>query len=557
MVDRALGALLRPHARALALPSGLLGLVSGSYAVQAVFLAHALAAVAQGRAGDIGPAVAGVAGVALARLGLSRAQTAAAQRLGWRVRSAIRTSALRAALQRRTDPDDRDGTVRLAITEGADGLDVYASRYLPALAQVVLVCPVLLLAVGVIAPWLALALTMCVVLALLVPRWWDRLLRARGTEHWDTYESLSADYLEALQGMGTLRALGDVANTRDRLRMRSDALHRATVRTMRVSLVDTALVDLAVQAGQVLAAGLAVIAATTEGPSRLDAPATYLVLLLAAEVLRPVRELARQWHAGFLGTTAAGPLHRLIGSGAEPTDPRCPAPVGAVVVEDVRFGHSGGPIVLTGASARFPAGSVTAVVGDSGVGKSTLLDLLAGIHSPDAGRIVDADGHRVGAEHIAAVSQHTYLFDGTVEENVLVARPDAGSDDVAAALRDAGLTGDLAGMRDGGATRVGEGGAHLSGGQRQRVSLARALLSARPVLLMDEPTSALDDERADEVMAAVRRYVRRVPSRLAVVVTHREEVLDHADAVLHLSAGQLHETDPSTMRRIDSRTEAS
>lgn len=585
MFDRTLSRLLRPHARGVAGVALGLCAVTVTHVVQAVLLAVALAAVAQGRVEDVTAPVVGVVAVAVARGLLAAGQTAAAQSLGWAVRRDLRARAMASVLRPHTPVEGRDGSLRLTLTEGADGLDVYASRYAPALVQVVMLCPLLLAAVAFLVPWLAVALLVCLMVALLVPRWWDRLLRARGGQHWDSYDGLAADYLESLQQVSTLRALGDLPGTREQLRARSDALHQATVRSMRVSLVDTGLVDLAVHAGVVLSALAAALATTGSGGVALQATQTYLVLLLASEVLRPVRELSRQWHAGFLGSTAAGPLTEVLvsdrrqpaGSGhlvspsgpAQPSDvaprsgpvhlPRsqpsaaepCSAPggsgsdrasmpCGGLFIHGVHYAYPGGAPVLAGVDAVLPVGSVTAVLGASGAGKSTLLDVLAGVRKPGQGEVCWADGRTLNVDDVAVVSQDTYLFDGTLYDNVAAARPHAGHDDVAAATDAAALAEDLLGRLDDGlASDVGEGGSRLSGGQRQRVSLARGLLSARPVLLLDEPTSALDDARADAVMRAVRAHVSAGPGRLAVVVTHREEVLAHVDTVLRLDGGRL------------------
>lgn len=583
MFDRTLFRLLRPHARGVVAVALGLCVVTVTHVVQAVLLAVALAAVAQGRVEDVTAPVVGVVVVAVARGLLAAGHTAAAQSLGWAVRRDLRARAMAVVLGPHAPVEGRDGSLRLTVTEGADGLDVYASRYAPALLQVVVLCPLLLAAVAALVPWLAVALLVCLVVALLVPRWWDRLLRARGGEHWDSYDGLAADYLESLQQVSTLRALGDLSGTREQLRARSDALHQATVRSMRISLVDTGLVDLAVHAGVVLSALAAALAATGSGGVALQATQTYLVLLLASEVLRPVRELSRQWHAGFLGSTAAEPLTEVLASGqrsdsGHPGSPSGPArpsdvarrsgpvrsprsqpstadlspvpggsgsdgvamPCGGLFIHGVHYAYPGGAPVLAGVDAVLPVGSVTAVLGASGAGKSTLLDVLAGVRKPGAGEVCWADGRTLDVDDVAVVSQDTYLFDGTLYDNVAAVRPQAGHNAVAAAIEAAALADDLLGWLDDGlASDVGEGGSRLSGGQRQRVSLARGLLSARPVLLLDEPTSALDDARADAVMRAVRAHVSAGPGRLAVVVTHREEVLAHVDTVLRLDGGRV------------------
>src|SRR5699024_11171892 len=180
--------------------------------------------------------------------------------------------------------------------------------------------------------------------------------------------------------------------------------------------------------------------------------------------------------------------------------------------------------VLDGLSLDLAPGSSTAIVGPSGSGKSTLLALLAGLVIPTSGRIVvgGRDMATVTPEvrraAVSMVGQHPYLFDGSIEDNVRVGRPEAGPDEVTAAFALARVDEIVDRVPDGRATRAGEAGASLSGGERQRVSIARALLKPAPVLLIDEATSALDAENE----AAVVRAIADDPlPRTRVIVTHR------------------------------------
>lgn len=575
MLSRALLAQARAEPAALAVACGSLWLTTGTYAAQAVLLAHALAAVVIGAGGQVVGLLAGVLAVALVRAGLAQWHACAAHRLGRQVRLRLRGLLLERALSpaHLHDQSNRDGVLRLSLTEGVEGVDTYVSKYLPALSQVGVLCPVLLAGIAWLSPTLAVVLTGCLVLALGAPRWWDRLLLRRGAEHWDSYEALAGDYLEALQGISTLRAIGGVERARAGLQDRSRQLHRATVRTLRASLVDTGLVDLAVQAGVVASAALAVLGAAADEPRGLSAPATYLVLLLSSEVLRPVRELSRQWHSGYLGVTSIGPITAVLdvdpgatttsrrengapgeSAGAETRAGRTPVPdapavegtppasLDGLVLHEVHFAYPGGSEVLNGATAHLSAGQVTAVVGSSGAGKSTLLDLLLGYLAPSSGSVTTTAGEQLDPAEVAVVSQETYLFAGTIADNLRAAWPNAGEDDLVAAARAAGVHEDIVATTHGYATAVGEGGTSLSGGQRQRVSFARALLARRPVLLLDEPTSALDDAHAAHLMISVRAYVAAAPGRLAVLVAHREETLAYVDRVLHLQGGLLEET---------------
>ncbi|MEV7083636.1 ABC transporter ATP-binding protein [Streptomyces sp. NPDC093516] len=522
------------------------GAVTLTHLAQAALLALALADLARGNTGRLPWLLAAVLTVVAARAGLSLGQRRTATRAGAAVRVALRDELL--AHLGRLGParitSARAGAVRTTLVDGVEGVDAYVSRYLPQLLITLTVPPVVLAALTPVEPWALLGLVPALVLALAGPRAWDRLLAARGKEHWDTYEGLGADYLEALQGMPALRAAGAVARTRARLEERSAALHRATVAKLRVSLVDTAITDLAIQGGTVAAALLACWSSVTGSTT---ATGTYLVLLLASECFRPVRDLAREWHAGYLGVSAADGLAAL--RTAEPAVPdtgRTPArwtTPPEVRFDDVRFAYDGTPApVLDGVSFTAQAGRTTAIVGPSGAGKSTLLALLLRHHDPQRGRIT-LEGRPTTAyaldslrQGIAVVSQETYLFHATIADNLRLARPGAGDDDLIRAARVAGIHDEIAALPDGYATVLGERGATLSGGQRQRLALARALLANAPVLVLDEATSAVDERREADI---VRELTNAARGRTVLVVAHRLAAVRHADRIVVLDEGRV------------------
>ncbi|WP_017627597.1 ATP-binding cassette domain-containing protein [Nocardiopsis chromatogenes] len=551
---------------ALAWSTGLLALVFLTHAAQAVAIAWSMSAVLRGRPEDVLAALALIVGIALARTALSLVQTSAAAGLGGRVRQALRRRAMRAALvpERLHDTAARDGSMRAALGDGIDGTDAYVSKYIPAIAQVFLACPVIVAALLVLSPAAGLCVAAGIVLALLGPMAWKRMMARRGLDHWDSYEALSSDILESLRGMAALRALGDVPGTRRRLHTRSEALRRATERVMRVSLAETAVIDFAVQAGVVAAAAAALgHAAAGQGP----AIEVYLILLLSSEAFRPIRDLSRHWHAGFLGLTAIPGLARigafapdggLPESGARERAAASRTPGGPA---DGPTGGRAEELRVSGLGFRYPGarddvlhdltltarrGSLTAITGESGAGKSTLFDLVLGFLTPAAGGIT-LDGRPVRPDDVAVVSQRPVLFAGSIRDNLALTRPgdgpgrDPDDADLADACRSAGILDEIRRLPHGFDTEVTEAGTNLSGGQRQRLALARALLARRPVLLVDEPTSALDAARAEEVVDTLHRVAR---DRIVIMVSHRPETLTGAADVLRLEAGHLERSAP-------------
>ncbi|MFF5785665.1 ABC transporter ATP-binding protein/permease [Streptomyces sp. NPDC012693] len=520
--------------------------VTLTHLAQAVLLALALADLARGNTAHLPGLLTGVLTAVAVRAGLGTWQRRVATRAGAEVRVALRDELL--TQLGRLGPAHlttaRAGAVRTTLVDGVEGVDAYVSRYLPQLLITLSVPPLVLAALAAVEPVVVLGLVPALLLALCGPRAWDRLLAARGKEHWDTYEGLGADYLEALQGMPALRAAGAVGRTRVRLEERSAALHRATVAKLRVSLVDTGITDLAIQGGGAAAALLVCWSAVSGSTT---ATGTYLVLLLASECFRPVRDLAREWHAGYLGMSAADGIAAL--RTAEPAvrdtgqDPARWSTPPELCYENVSFTYEGASSpTVRGVSFTAPAGRTTAIVGPSGAGKSTLLALLLRHHDPDSGRIT-LDGHGTTGysldalrRGIAVVSQDTYLFHATIADNLRMARPDAGDDELTAAARAAGVHDEIAALPEGYATVLGERGATLSGGQRQRVALARALLADAPVLVLDEATSAVDERREADI---VRALLNATGDRTVLLVAHRLAAVRHADHIVVLDAGRV------------------
>ncbi|MGV9499318.1 ABC transporter ATP-binding protein/permease [Streptomyces sp. NPDC003642] len=534
----------RPARRPLLAATLLQGAVTLTHLAQAALLALALAGLARGDTGRLPWLLGAVLAVVAARAGLSLWQRRTATRAGARVRIALRDELL--AHLGRLGPAHlttaRAGAVRTTLVDGVEGVDAYVSRYLPQLLVTLVVPPLVLAALAVAEPRALLGLVPALLLALAGPRAWDRLLAARGKEHWDTYEGLGADYLEALQGMPALRAAGAVGRSRARLEERSAALHRATVAKLRVSLVDTGITDLAIQGGTAAAALLACWSAVTGSTT---ATGTYLVLLLASECFRPVRDLAREWHAGYLGVSAADGLTALRtaepavpDTGTAPAHWRTPP---ELRFDDVHFTYEGAPApALHGVSFTARAGRTTAIVGPSGAGKSTLLALLLRHHDPQQGRIT-LDGRPTTdyaldalRQGIAVVSQETYLFHASIADNLRLARPGATHDELTRAARVAGIHDEISALPDGYATVLGERGATLSGGQRQRLALARALLADASVLVLDEATSAVDERREASIL---RELMSATRGRTVLVVAHRLAAVRHADRIVVLDEG--------------------
>ena len=270
----------------------------------------------------------------------------------------------------------------------------------------------------------------------------------------------------------------------------------------------------------------------------LDLRTGLTVLILAPEVYLPIRAVGAQFHAAADGIDAAEQVFAVLAVEPAASGTRTDVPSGDVLIDNVTVTYPGTEVVaLARTSLALRRGRVTAIVGPSGVGKSTLLAVLQGFVAPTSGavRIGDAVVSELDPaswrREVAVVSQDPVLVGPTIADDVRLRRPDATDDEVLDALRAAGL--DPASLPDGAQTRVGDLASDVSAGQRRRVALARVMLAPAPLVLLDEPTAGLDDATEADVVATVRRLAEA--GSAVVVVAHRPSLVADADEVVELA----------------------
>ncbi|MEU6016199.1 thiol reductant ABC exporter subunit CydD [Streptomyces sp. NPDC047515] len=494
-----------------------------------------------------------LAAVALGRGLVSWLTELAAYRAGAAVKSELRGRLLEraAALGPGWLSGQRTGSLVALATRGVDALDDYFARYLPQLGLAVVV-PVAVLARIVTEDWVSAAII--VVTLPLIPLFMILIgwaTQSRMDRQWRLLSRLSGHFLDVVAGLPTLKVFGRAKAQAESIRTITSQYRRATLRTLRIAFLSSFALEL-------LATLSVALVAVTIGMrlvhGGLDLYTGLVVLILAPEAYLPIRQVGAQYHAAAEGLSAAEEIFSVL-----ETEPRPGGTAGVpkslrLELEGVTVRHEGRTEPsLDGASLVVDEGETVALVGPSGVGKSTLLDVVLGFTAPDEGRV------RVGGvdlatlaperwrERIAWVPQRPYLFAGTIAENVRLARPDADDDSVTAALRDAGAYDFVAELPDGARTLLGEDGAGLSAGQRQRLALARAFLADRPLLLLDEPTASLDGETEAGIVEAVGRLAA---GRTVLLVVHRPALLSVADRVVTLEPGvtlRQEKPEPSTV----------
>jgi ATP-binding cassette, subfamily C, bacterial CydD len=486
-------------------------------------------------------------GAAVLRAGLLWVRETTAQQGAVRVKAELRERLFAHVL--RLGPayarSERSGELTTTLTEGVERLDPYFARYLP---QVILSAVVPLLIAAYIVPRDLASAVLLVVTAPVIPVMMV-LVGSYAEEHtrrqWLALSRMGAHFLDALQGLPTLKAFGRVAAEEEKVMRVSGEFRERTLKVLRYAFLSGLVLEFMTAAAIALVAVVLGVRLINGAVSFQDA---FLVLLLTPEFYRPLRELGAHRHAGMEGKAAAERIFEILETPV-PADGSSQVSLAGeleISFSGVRFTYSGRELpALDGLTLTLPAGSRTAVVGRSGSGKSTMVGLLLRFLDPDAG-VISANGVPIGdlpagawREHVALVPQRPHLFYGSVLENIRLARPDACRAAVERAAELAGAAEFIRRMPHGYDTQIGERGQRLSGGEAQRLAIARAFLKDAPLLVMDEPTSSLDPESEHLVRDALDRLAQ---GRTSLIVAHRLNTVSTADSIVVLHEGRIAET---------------
>ncbi|RRD30388.1 ABC transporter ATP-binding protein [Actinomyces bowdenii] len=475
----------------------------------------------------------------------------------------------------------RSGSTVSLLTDGVERVALYRQTFLAPTAAAA-VAPLLVLAELAVAADAVTALVLAAAI-IIVPAaiaLLHRRLRASSSQSRRARMRLAADYLDAIQGLSTLRISRAAERMAQRLRARGEENRRAIMRVLAgnqiVILVTDGLFSLCLIT---VAAGLAL---ARMGQGAITVADALAIILTSYVLLEPLDHVGAFFYVGMGGMANQRALRRILARplpGAPAASPAADPPVAvspasaaspASAVSAVPSAHGPRPgsqstggggaedevvldgvwaawdpqarPVLRGVDLRVRRGEHLAVVGASGAGKSTLLAMLAGDLIPSGGRawVHGTELRPAAQERVRAasslVAQSTWLFTGTIAENLRLASPEASTEQMWRALEEAGLAPEVRLMPQGLDTGVGEAGMGLSGGQAQRLSLARAVLADRPLLLLDEPTSQVDLASEAAIARALERLAR---GRTVITVSHRPGALVRADRTVRVVDGRL------------------
>ncbi len=526
---------------------------------QAVLLAGILADVIIGGADlpDVADRLVALAVVIGVRAGLAWASEEIAKRSAVSVTAGLRRDLLRkaATLGPRWRSGENSGELSVLATTGVDSLHDYVARYLPQLVLSVLI-PLIMLGYLFTAD-----LTSAIIVALTLPLiplfmalvgWYtDRQTKAK----WESLSRLAGHFADVIAGLPTLKVFGRAKAQAASVRRVTEDYRKTSMVTLRVAFLSSMVLELLASLSVALVA-VAIGLRLVYGDMTLQVG--LAVLILAPEAYLPLRQLGTQFHAAADGVAATAKVLAVLETPVAPPGTRTDLPaVPGLRLESVTVGTPGERGAVGPLTVRLPAGRITVIVGPSGIGKTTLLHLLAGMLGPDSGRVLveGATGNRGGSgpdggalvpdvdladvdpgawrSRLSWAGQGAALQAGSIRDNLALGND--GVDD--AALRAAMVWADadafVDSMDQGWNSPLGEGGSGISQGQRQRLSLARALARPSSVLLLDEPTASLDAETERRVLDGI---ARGAVGRTVVLVTHRSAPLAIADQVIELDS---------------------
>ncbi|HJB02548.1 MAG TPA: ABC transporter ATP-binding protein/permease [Candidatus Evtepia excrementipullorum] len=427
--------------------------------------------------------------------------------------------------------------VQVAV-EGVDQLETYFGSYLPQLFYAVLAPVTLFVVLAPVSLPAAVVLLVCVPLipvAIVAVQRWAKKLLAR---YWGQYTALGDSFLENLQGLTTLKIYQADGFQQEEMNRQAEKFRKITMKVLTMQLNSITIMDLIAYGGAALGMILSVTQYRSEQVTLAECS---LIIVLAADFFLPMRLLGSYFHIAMNGMAASEKIFRLLDL------PEAPMPEGDVPQEaalrcrDLRFSYQADREVLHGINLDIPVGSFTAIVGESGCGKSTVASILMGRNRGYRGTVTVGDqelshireDHLL--EHVTYVGHQSYLFQGTVRDNLRMGCPTADETQMWAVLERVKLADFLRGEK-GLDTPLLERAANLSGGQCQRLALARALLHNSPVYLFDEATSNIDMESENAILAEIQALAQ---TKTVLLISHRLANVTRADHIYVMEQGNV------------------
>lgn len=428
------------------------------------------------------------------------------------------------------------------FVEGVDQLELYFGKYLPQFFFAML-APITLFSVLVFVSWKAsVVLLICVPLIPLSIVAVQKIAKRLLSKYWGVYTNLGDTFLENIQGLTTLKVYQADERKNVEMNEKAEEFRRITMKVLTMQLNSVSVMDIVAYAGSAVGVVIAIIQVKN---GTITLPQAFLIIMLAADFFLPLRLLGSFFHVAMNGMAASDKLFKLLDTKEDEHGAEIPENLdGDIEIKDLSFSYDNEKTVLNDISATFKKHELISIVGESGCGKSTLASLLCGTTKGYSGSITiggveikDID-EKTLMNNITAVNFNSYIFSGTVRENMLIADKSTSDEKMIEALKMVNLWSFLS-EQDGLDTKLNQQGSNFSGGQRQRLAIARALLHNTPIYVFDEVTSNIDAESENDIMTVIHNMAK---IKTVILISHRLENVVGSDKILLLDKGKIEES---------------
>ena len=440
---------------------------------------------------------------------------------------------------RSTDGMSMAGLTQVSM-EGVEQLDLYYSSYIPQFFYAML-APFILFGITVGIEWrVALVLLCCVPLIPVSIIAVSRYAKKIFAKYWGKYTSMGDSFLDSVQGLKELKIFKADEAQHKKMNETSEDFRKITMKVLVMQLASTTIMDLVAYGGAGLGIAMAIISVIY---CELSPIAALFLILVAVDFFLPLRAFGSAFHVAMNGASAGKKILSLL----EQPDPVWGEEEVAdteIKVDGVTFSYDGKRDVLKNVTMTFPKKGMTSIVGESGCGKSTVVNMLFGAFRPKAG-VVTVGGKALERlsrssyySHLAVVSYNTYIFNETVRANFILANKKVTDDEIYTALEKVNLADFI--RSNGGLDKViTEDASNISGGQKQRLALAVNLVANKDIYVFDEATSNIDIESETIIMANIKALSQ---TKSVIVISHRLANVVPSDLIYYMESGELKES---------------
>lgn len=440
---------------------------------------------------------------------------------------------------RSTDGMSMAGLTQVSM-EGVEQLDLYYSSYIPQFFYAML-APFILFGITVWIEWrVAVVLLCCVPLIPVSIIAVSKYAKKIFAKYWGKYTSMGDSFLDSVQGLKELKIFKADEAQHTKMNETSEDFRKITMKVLVMQLASTTIMDLVAYGGAGIGIAMAILSVVKW---ELAPIAALFLILVAVDFFLPLRAFGSAFHVAMNGASAGKKILSLL----EQPDPVWGEETVTdteIKVENVTFSYDGKRDVLKNVSMTFPKTGMTAIVGESGCGKSTVVNMLFGAFRPKGGAVtvggkeLESLSRESYYSHLAVVSYNTYTFNETVRANFMLANKAVTDEEIYGALEKVNLADFI--RENGGLDKViTEDAANISGGQKQRLALAVNLVAHKDIYVFDEATSNIDIESEAIIMANIKALSRE---KAVIVISHRLANVTPADLIYYMESGELKES---------------